>query len=538
MSRYRKSGERDRVRRPGNGPASGIDRRTFLTAAGTVAAAAGAPGARAAQLPPDATINPPTVAARDRLDQVPFGIDQDEGWYTILTTTPSDKPIRNAGLGLVAYTWEENGPPLAVREGRTRLEDEIAKLASLPFADVLYIRCDWRDVQREPGRLDLAPVWKATFDAARASGLRVAFRVQLSNPETQPKALALPDYLQTQVPLVTIRRPAGGKTYVEPRYDHPAFARAFQDLNRLLAERFDGDALVEFVDLMMYGFWGEGHTSDYAHPFPDGATAERTFLEMTRWQLDAWTKTPLTVNTQPDISRVGNVAVQQLAIREGCWLRSDSIILDEPIQIDMLSGRPPWLAVVMEDGYHRHYRTDRPSYTIDAAGVDVIEQRLLHVIDLGGNYWSLWTEADNLRRYYERRPAAFDALRRRIGYRVRPSWVWQRKREGAPELVVAFANDGAAGVPGVLRVRVETLDGKALAGGALDAGQPRAGRLRQASFRLPRGLEGAELRLLADIDIRGRRSPVTWATAQPLDDRGGVRVKLLPQNASAWRKGI
>ncbi len=492
----------------------------------------------AAQLPDPATIRPPEIRAGDRLDQGPFGIEQDEGWYTILTTTPSDKPIRNAGLGLVAYTWEENGPPLAVREKRARLEDEIAKLAALPFADVLYIRCDWRDVQREPGRLELAPVWKATFDAARAAGLRVAFRVQLSNPETQPKVLALPDFLQQRVPLVTIRRRKDEKTYVEPRYDDPAFARAFQELNRLLAERFDGDDLVEFVDLMMYGFWGEGHTSDYAHPFPDDAAAERTFLQMTRWQLDAWTKTPLAVNTQPDISGVGNVAVQQLAIREGCWLRSDSIILDEPIQIEMLSGRPSWLAVVMEDGYHRHYRTDRPSYTIDAAGVDVIEQRLLHVLDLGGNYWSLWTEADNLRSYYERRPAAFDALRRRIGYRVRPSWVWQRKRDGAPELVIAFANDGVAGVPGTLHVRVESLEGRVLAGGALDPGHPQAGRLRQASFRLPRDMNGSELRLMAEIDIRGRRRPVTWATAQPLDDKGGVRVKLLPPDAPVWRKGV
>jgi hypothetical protein len=513
-----------------------ITRRTFLAAASALPA--GVRPAGGLQLPADATVHPPAIAAADRLDQGPFGIDQDAGWYTILTTTPSDKPIRNVGLGLVAYTWEENGPPLAVREGRASLEAEIDKLASLPFADLLYIRCDWRDVQRQPGRLDLAPVWTATFEAARRFGLRVAFRVQLSNPETQPQRLALPDFLQKDVPLATITHPADGKTYLEPRYDHPAFARAFQELNRLLAERFDGEESVEFVDLMMYGFWGEGHTSDYAHPFPDDATAERTFLQMTRWQLDAWRKTPLAVNTQPDISRVGNVAVQQLAIREGCWLRSDSIILDEPIQIDMLSGRPAWLGVVMEDGYHRHYRTDRPSYTVDAAGVDVIEQRLLHVLDLGGNYWSLWTEADNLRRYYESRPAAFDALRRRIGYRVRPSWVWQRKREGAPELVVAFANDGVAGVPGTLRVRVETLEGKLLAGGALDPGHPHAGRLRQASFRLPRGLEGSELRLLAEIEIRGRRHPVTWATAQPLDDKGGVRVKLLPPDARVWRKGV
>ena len=48
----------------------------------------------------------------NRLDQGPFGIDQDEGWFTIFATQPSREHIRNFGGGLVGYTWEENGPAL------------------------------------------------------------------------------------------------------------------------------------------------------------------------------------------------------------------------------------------------------------------------------------------------------------------------------------------------------------------------------------------------------------------------------------------
>ncbi len=165
---------------------------------------------------------------------------------------------------------------------------------------------------------------------------------------------------------MTIRRPVpGSPDRVEPRYDHPEFLRAFRELNELLAASLDANPLFEFMDLMMYGFWGEGHTSDYASPFPDYLTAERTFVEMTTRQLDAWKRIPLAVNTQPDISRTGNHEVQDLAVRGGAWLRSDSIILDEPMQIESLANRPPWLAVIMEDGYHRHYRTDTPSFAVD-----------------------------------------------------------------------------------------------------------------------------------------------------------------------------
>src|SRR5438874_3188382 len=113
------------------------------------------------------------ILPRDRLEQGPFDIDQDEGWLTALFTTPSEKPVRNPGLGLVGYAWEESGPSLAARAGRETLEQHVENISSLPFVDVLYIRCDWRNVQSRPGRLDLDPVWKLTLDAAKSRGLRV-----------------------------------------------------------------------------------------------------------------------------------------------------------------------------------------------------------------------------------------------------------------------------------------------------------------------------------------------------------------------------
>jgi len=517
-----------------------VSRRGFVKAGAALSVLGGARAAAgpAAPLGPgqDWGAGP---AAADRLDQGPFGIEQDEGWYTIETTTPAPGLVRNFGLGLMGYTWEENGPALAVREGRETLEQAVEAIARLPFVDLLYIRCDWRDVQSRPGRLDRHPVWAATFDAARRHGLRVGFRVQLSNPEIQPRRLALPDFLQQRIPLVTLERRGGrpGPRRVEPRYDHPEFLRALRELNDLLAAELDADPLVEFMDLMMYGFWGEGHTSDWQSPFPDAALAERTFLDITRLQMETWKRVPLVVNMQPDISGVGNGAVQELAVRGGCWLRSDSVILDEPVQIGALAGRPPWLAAVMEDGYYRSYRTDAPGFRVDRAGVGVLDHTLLHCLDLGANYWSLWTEAGNLARYQEAHPEGLAALRQRIGYRVRPSWVWQRKRQGTDELVLALANDGVAGVPGVLRVLAETMDGRMLAGGGIDAGHPHGARVRLASLRLPMGLGGQTVRLRAEIETRGVRRPVRWACAQP-QEGGGLAVRLKRHDEPEWRKGI
>ena len=526
-----------------------INRRTFLkrTAAGAVAAGM-VPAALKADVPPhrwDGYDFGPPPSVKDRLNQGPFSIDQDEGWRNIDSTSPSKEHIRNFGLGLTAYTWEENGPSLAARDGKESLEKSVEKLASLPFVDILYIRCDWRDVQKRPGRLDLNPIWKLTFEAAKQYNLKIGFRVQLSSPNFQPKQLAMPDFLQEKVPLVKIgsrrgetnERKTDNWDYIEPRYDHPEFVKAFRELNDLLAAEYNGHPLVEFMDMMMYGFWGEGHTNALPNPFPDYLTAEKTMVDMTQYQIDTWTKVPLANNTQPDISNTGNRECLDLAVRAGCWLRSDSIVrIEEPIQVERLSNRPPWLAVVMEQGGNRHYEVDK--IAVDAAGINYKEKSMLHVLDLGANYWSLWTEGDNLRNYNETYPEGFKMLHQRMGYRVRPSWIWQRKRHGTSEIVLAIANDGVAGVPGILRVYVESMDGKVKIGGGLDAGHPYGGKLRQCNFILPQGMEGQKMKIRAEIETKGVRRPVQWACAQPTNPDGSYTIELKKFEDRGWRKGI
>jgi len=478
------------------------------------------------------------IPSRDRLEQGPFDIDQDAGWLTVLFTTASEKPLRNPGLGLIGYTWEEGGPSLAARAGRETLEQHVKNMSSLPFVDVLYIRCDWRNVQSRPGKLDFDPIWKLTLDAAKRHGLRVAFRVQLSNTVFQPEQIALPEFLRSSVPLVKIGRiPQGGNAeYLEPRYDHPEFQKAFTELNSLLAAEFDGNPLIEWVDMMQYGFWGEGHTSNFPNPFPDYPTAERTFVAMTELQLETWKKTPLAFNTQPDISYVGNRKTLALAMSAGAWLRSDSIIIEEPIQIDQIANRPPWLAAILEDGYFRQY--DISKAPRDSSGVNELENYMLHTLDLRANYWALWTEAANLAHYDETYPGGFERLRTNLGYRLRPSWIWQRKRHGTSELIVAVSNRGVAGVPGVLWLQLASPDEKLKLRGTLDPGLPAGGGIRLASFFLPAGFAG-RVHLSAELEIRpGVLKPVIWACEQPLNPDGSIAVEVRKNDDPGWRKGV
>ena len=282
---------------------------------------------------------------------------------------------------------------------------------------------------------------------------------------------------------------------------------------------------IEFVDTFMYGFWGEGHTWPFANnPFPDYQTAERTWIRMMEVQIENFKKTPLLTNTQPDFSRVGNSEMLDRGVRSNNWIRSDTIYIENE-QIEALSNRPPWIAALLEQGLPGK----PPDASASIEGISPAENMISHVIDIGANYWSLWNfhqiNAKNLQTYYQAYPGAFDRINRRIGYRVRPSFIWSYEETGYLGLIIGFANDGIAGVPGVLRVTVESQDGKVLQSGSLDAGYPLPGKIRQAQLVLPQGTKFEGLKLRAEIEVKGMRYPVRWACHQKLNEDGSLTLR-------------
>jgi len=422
-------------------------------------------------------------------------------------------------MGLVTYICDEVGPPQKTGQS---LERSIEDLVRLPIGSKLYLRVNWKDVQQKPGRLDLCPHWKATFDLARQYDKRIGLRVMMSNPDIQESPL--PPFLESKVPMVKLGK-WKNRERSEPRYDDPGFQSAFRELTDLLAEAYDGHPQVEYVDTAMYGFWGEGHTWPLeTNPFPDYITAESTFVSMFEHQAERWKKTPLATNTQPDFSKVGNSELLDRTVRSLNWLRTDTIFIENE-QIEALSNRPPWTGVTVEVGMS----DGSPASLHLDESVTYTDNVISHVRDVGASYFSLWNwhaiSADRILAYYQKHPAAIDNLARSIGYRVRPSWIWTYEEHGYPGLILGVANDGIAGVPGALRVSVLDKAGNVLAEGCLDAGHPLPGKVRQGQFPLPKGTRWKGLRLKASIEIKGQRYPVRWACKQALNSDGTLTLR-------------
>jgi hypothetical protein len=241
-------------------------------------------------------------------------------------------------------------------------------------------------------------------------------------------------------------------------------------------------------------------------------------------QVDHFRKTPLLTNTQPDFSHVGNSELVDRTVRSNNWLRSDTIFIENE-QIEALSNRPAWTAAAIEQAIRMPHAGANISLEDPMGAENVIS----HVLDVGANYLSLWNfhniRMANLSRTYEASRAAFDLINRRIGYNVRPSFIWAYKKDGSVALIIGFANDGIAGVPGVLRVILETAEGRSVASGSLDPGYPLPGKIRQAQLVLPAGVAWEHLRLRAELQVKGSRHSVCWNCQQDLNDDGSITLR-------------
>ena len=93
-------------------------------------------------------------------------------------------------------------------------------------------------------------------------------------------------------------------------------------------------------------------------------------------------------------------------------------------------------------------------------------------------------------------------------------------------------------VPSALGIYAESMDGSVRLGGNLDAGQPYAGRFRQASIILPKGMDGQQIKLRAELEVKGVKRLVRWSSLHPTNPDSSPTIRLRKGSDSGWRKGV
>lgn len=160
------------------------------------------------------------------------------------------------------------------------------RIDEFPGINHLYIRFDWSDIQPECDKFDWSPI-DTVMDEWSRKGFRFSFRAcccegPKQNKFASPKWLYEkgcggsfnpPPYCENPEWWDNINR--GNKTEKndsskyckawEPDYGDKIFLEYLEKFICAFAEKFDGNPLVEYVDVGSYGTWGEGHTWAASH---------------------------------------------------------------------------------------------------------------------------------------------------------------------------------------------------------------------------------------------------------------------------------
>ena len=129
-------------------------------------------------------------------------------------------------------------------------------------------------------------------------------------------------------------------------------------------------------------------------------------------------------------------------VRSNNWIRSDTIFIESE-QIEALRTARPGSRLCIEKAASR--QTTRMRATTQegispAENIILSDRRgskLLVALELSSH------RSENLMAYYQALPAWFDRINRKVGYRVRPSFIWNYEEPGYLGLISALPTTGS-----------------------------------------------------------------------------------------------
>jgi hypothetical protein len=167
-----------------------------------------------------------------------------------------------------------------------------------------YERYTWSDIEKGRGEYDFS-VLEADIAKAAAAGQKFAFRIRAL---VNNKGRAVPGYIESALDLgwwTDMNDDGKSDTYV-PDWNDPIFIDGVQRLLNALGERYDNDPRISYIDIGIYGSWGEWHTSgiSYNSTRPAKAMTRENRQRVIDFHIAAFPNTPLVMMTDDEQSLV------------------------------------------------------------------------------------------------------------------------------------------------------------------------------------------------------------------------------------------
>ncbi len=331
-------------------------------------------------------------------------VSQDDGNYLTTTFEDTGEALINPGMGWVTHYYS----------GRTGnygywLEPSDS-LDWYPGCSVIYMRIPWSFIEPDEGSFNWT-VFDTPAQRFISKGKKIAIRINCSEhwvtwatPKWVKDAGVKGVYFEHRV------GPSENGPLWDPDYLDPVFKVKLENLIRALAERYDGNPNVAFIDIGTFGMWGEGHTG-----YSSRLSAEVT-AEIVRWQIDLYVKyfknTLVCINDDMLGSHPsrGNAALTDYALSQGLALRDDSILVNKYPSAwynhAMAQKFWPLHPVIVE---HGHYGMLKVKGSWDGSRLmEAVET--YHVSYLSIHWWP--------HEFYNENKGVIEKINLRLGYRI------------------------------------------------------------------------------------------------------------------------
>lgn len=449
---------------------------------------------------------------------------------------PTDRHVPNPGMGQIGYVFSDHQHCALNRNSwvwtethdnnRPMDRKSFEDMLKLPYVDILYLRVEWCDVHKAPGKLELTKEFEWVLEAVEKYGKRWAFRIMNSSPHSRFET-SVPAFLLDRMEYETywhnhVQIPPFPKKY--PKYTEEYF-KWWEECVNLAADRFDKHPLLEFSEIAGFGHWAEAHhygsyTGVNGPIFnKDPEHVEEVVDRVITSHLNAFTQTPSVMNIHFTEYEAGMKWLKSGKV----WVRRDSFQSGfSTHEWDNITTLPKGNAMLWEPLMPTGLRTTTPA-------MDPM-QLVYRYTDSGASYSSLGFNAWDAKLLHQLSVPQVRYLAENLGYKLRPSIVWRRfLSEEEQEITLAMVNDGCATPAGELTM-IATFPSGQQVRTTLPKGEPAPGAKPLVRFAVPKQDLGSTseefVKIRAELKLKEKRYPVQFATKQTLIDPYEIELPM------------
>ena len=169
----------------------------------------------------------------------------------ISTPVDNGEALVNNGMGWVMHFYDN-----IIRNYGSRLEPSDT-LDYFPGLGVVYLRLPWSFIEPQKNRF----AWETLDTPAQRwidKGVKIALRISATESWLY---YATPKWVFDEGAIgYEADQGNNNRNILEPDYDDPVFLMYVEKFVAAMAERYDANPNVAYIDIGHYGMWGEGHT--------------------------------------------------------------------------------------------------------------------------------------------------------------------------------------------------------------------------------------------------------------------------------------